>query len=231
MTEEEWVACTDLGVLLSFLGDKLDRRWLLACSGLAHLRWSSLDRRTRDAVRWLECHADGRHPGGLNLKQAIAITGTDPAGFDGIPEDDRDALVRRSRAMCQELRITEAEYSSPERRRVASLLRQASHRVAVAVDHWLGHEQEAAAVVLRDIIGNPFRPSPPLPESVRAWNDSTATRMAQGIYEDRAFDRLPILADALLDAGCEDEELIRHCRSEGLHVRGCWAVDLILGKQ
>jgi hypothetical protein len=54
--------------------------------------------------------------------------------------------------------------------------------------------------------------------------------LAQAIYDERAFDRLPILADALLDAGCDNEELLAHLRSEGPHVRGCWAVDLILGK-
>jgi hypothetical protein len=86
------------------------------------------------------------------------------------------------------------------------------------------------AALLRDIFHNPFHAPPSLPPAVLAWNDSTVTRIAQGIYEDRAFDRLPILADALLDAGCEDDELIRHCRSEGPRVRGCWAVDLIQGK-
>jgi hypothetical protein len=62
-------------------------------------------------------------------------------------------------------------------------------------------------------------------------------RIAEGVYEERRMPegtldtaRLAILADALLDAGCEDEALIQHCRSEGPHVRGCWAVDLILGK-
>ena len=84
--------------------------------------------------------------------------------------------------------------------------------------------------VLRCIFGNPYRPSPPLPHSVLAWNDATVRRIAEGIYEDRAFARLPILADALLDAGCDDEDLLAHCRSAGPHVRGCWAVDLILGK-
>jgi hypothetical protein len=84
--------------------------------------------------------------------------------------------------------------------------------------------------VLREVIGNPFRPSPPLPPAVLAWNDGTVRRIAEGIYEGRAFDRLPILADALLDAGCDGEELIAHCRGAGPHVRGCWAVDLILGK-
>jgi hypothetical protein len=90
--------------------------------------------------------------------------------------------------------------------------------------------RKTQAALLRDILGNPFRPSPPLPPAVLAWNDGTVKRMAESIYEDRAFDRLPILADALLDAGCDDEELIRHYRSEGPHVRGCWAVDLLLGE-
>jgi hypothetical protein len=86
------------------------------------------------------------------------------------------------------------------------------------------------AARFRDIFGNPFRPSPPLPPAVLRWQDSTVRRIAEGIYEEHAFDRLPILADALLDAGCDDEELIAHCRSAGPHARGCWAVDLILGK-
>jgi hypothetical protein len=54
--------------------------------------------------------------------------------------------------------------------------------------------------------------------------------LARGIYADRAFDRLPILADALQDAGCENTDLLAHCRGEGPHVRGCWVVDLLLEK-
>jgi len=55
--------------------------------------------------------------------------------------------------------------------------------------------------------------------------------MARAIYEDEAFERMPIFADALMDAGCADEQVIRHCRGNGPHVRGCWVVDLVLGKQ
>jgi hypothetical protein len=55
--------------------------------------------------------------------------------------------------------------------------------------------------------------------------------LAQGIYDERAFERLPILADALEDAGCTDAAILVHCRGPGPHVRGCWVVDLILGKQ
>jgi hypothetical protein len=102
-------------------------------------------------------------------------------------------------------------------------------------------EQERDAVLcglLRCVFGNPFRPSPPLTPAVLAWNDGTVRRIAEGAYEERQLPagtldtaRLAILADALLDAGCNDEELIAHCRSAGPHYRGCWAVDLILGKE
>jgi hypothetical protein len=55
-------------------------------------------------------------------------------------------------------------------------------------------------------------------------------KLARGIYHERAFDRLPVLADALEEAGCTDETLLGHLRGPGPHVLGCWAVDLILGK-
>jgi hypothetical protein len=93
------------------------------------------------------------------------------------------------------------------------------------------------AGLVHDIFGDPFRPPPHLPHAVLAWNGGTVRRLAQAIYEERHLPegtldtaRLAVLADALMDAGCDDEQLIRHCRSEGPHVRGCWAVDLILGK-
>jgi hypothetical protein len=56
-------------------------------------------------------------------------------------------------------------------------------------------------------------------------------RLASHIYDSRAFDRLPILADALEEAGCKDAEILAHCRGPGPHVRGCWVVDLVLGKE
>jgi hypothetical protein len=85
--------------------------------------------------------------------------------------------------------------------------------------------------LLRDIVGNPFRPAPAVDEAVLRWSDGTVRRIAEGIYEERAFDRLPILADALLDAGCDNEELLAHLRTEGPHVRSCWALDLLLGRE
>jgi hypothetical protein len=81
--------------------------------------------------------------------------------------------------------------------------------------------------LLRDIFGNPFHPVIFDPR----WRTADVVGLARGIYEERAFDRLPLLADALLDAGCDDEHLLAHVRGPGPHARGCWAVDLVLGKQ
>jgi hypothetical protein len=88
-------------------------------------------------------------------------------------------------------------------------------------------EEQAQAVLLRDIFRNPFRPVAFDPR----WRSADVLGLARGIYEDRAFDRLPLLADALMDAGCADERVINHCRGEGPHVRGCWVVDLALNKE
>lgn len=80
---------------------------------------------------------------------------------------------------------------------------------------------------LRDLLGNPFRPV-----SVEAGCISpTVKQLAAAIYMDRAFDRLPILADALEESGCTNAEILRHCRGRGPHVLGCWVVDLLLGKE
>ncbi len=86
------------------------------------------------------------------------------------------------------------------------------------------------ASLLRDIAGNLFRPQPVIDSSWLSWNDRIIPKLAQAIYDDRAFDRLPILADALEEAGCTNADILNHCRQPGEHVRGCWVVDLLLGK-
>ncbi|VTU00780.1 Uncharacterized protein (Fragment) OS=uncultured bacterium PE=4 SV=1 [Gemmataceae bacterium] len=78
----------------------------------------------------------------------------------------------------------------------------------------------------RDIFGNPFRPVAFFPE----WRTSAAVAVAGGMYESRNFDAMPILADALQDAGCDSDDVLEHCRGPGPHVRGCWVVDLVLEK-
>jgi hypothetical protein len=88
-------------------------------------------------------------------------------------------------------------------------------------------ERRAQCDLLREIFGNPFRP-PAVQPAWLSWNEGTLPRLARGIYDDRAFDRLGILADALEDAGCTDAVILGHCREPGEHVRGCWLVDLLL---
>jgi hypothetical protein len=89
---------------------------------------------------------------------------------------------------------------------------------------------------LREVVGNPF--TLPNSEFKDAWRTTIAVNIAKGIYEERAFDRMPILADALLDADCDSEAVLRHCRGtektakDGpvVHIRGCWVIELILGR-
>ena len=100
------------------------------------------------------------------------------------------------------------------------LERAASHAV------FAGADVLNVVALLREIVGNPFRSVTIDPRRLT----STVVDLATAIYDERAFDRVRILADALLDAGCDNEEIIAHCRSKETHVRGCWVVDLILGK-
>jgi hypothetical protein len=104
--------------------------------------------------------------------------------------------------------------------RIASAQR-ARNRSTLAV------ERVIQADFVRDIFGNPFRPVTFDPR----WRTSDVVGLARAIYDDKAFERIPILADALMDAGCEEEQIIGHCRGDGPHVRGCWVVDLVLGKE
>jgi hypothetical protein len=98
-------------------------------------------------------------------------------------------------------------------------------------------EQAAQAELLRCIFGRPlFRPIT-VPVGLLAWNDGLVISLAQAAYDERTLPeghldltRLAVLADALEDAGCSAPDLLGHLRGPGPHVRGCWAVDLILGK-
>ncbi len=87
-------------------------------------------------------------------------------------------------------------------------------------------ERAALAHDCRDMFGNPFRPISLEPR----WQTETVVALAAGIFADRAFDRMPILADALEEVGCDNTDILAHCRGDGPHVRGCWVVDLLLGK-
>ena len=91
-------------------------------------------------------------------------------------------------------------------------------------------QQKYASQLLRDIFSNrPIR-SVPLAPSWLHWNGGTVAKLARTIYDDCCFDDLPILADALEEAGCTETAILEHCLGPGPHVRGCWVVDLLLGK-
>lgn len=105
---------------------------------------------------------------------------------------------------------------------------QASDPQATEINRAAWHaERGFQCRLVRDIFGNPFRSVMCSPE----WLTSTVVAMAAQMYESRDFSALPILADALQDAGCEAADILNHCRGEGPHVRGCWVVDLVLGKE
>lgn len=132
--------------------------------------------------------------------------------------------------------------ASAARHVASAAVLEAGGRAAVAIQDVVAHSQSPASPhehvriafteralqvrLFHCIFGNPFRPVALDP----AWRTATAVQLAQGIYDDRAFDRLPILADALQDAGCDHDDVLTHCRDTGPHARGCWVVDLILGK-
>jgi hypothetical protein len=192
---------------------------LYAC-GSCRLVWHLLDDRLRHAVEVAERLAEGRA-----TKEEVAAVHADiyDLGSGWYTPDAPGVRERTAAAM------------------VVAATEHWPFRVVVDVTgfpvplagHSVGQRDGEALLcdLLRCVVGNLFHPSPPLPTAVLAWNDDTVRRIAQGVYDERAFDRLPILADALLDAGCNDEDLIQHCRSDGPHARGCWAVDLILGRQ
>jgi hypothetical protein len=91
-------------------------------------------------------------------------------------------------------------------------------------------ETTRQADLLRCIIGNPFHPAD-IDSKWLSWNNGTIPAIARRIYDERRFEDMPILADALEDAGCADAAILDHCRGPGPHVRGCWVLDLLLGKE
>jgi hypothetical protein len=89
-------------------------------------------------------------------------------------------------------------------------------------------ELAAQCAIIRDVFGNPFRKPPKFD---RRWRTDTAVALARQMYELGDSSAMPILADALQEAGCENDDILDHCRGPSPHVRGCWVVDLVLGKE
>jgi hypothetical protein len=89
-------------------------------------------------------------------------------------------------------------------------------------------EQQEQAGLLRDLFGNPFAPVAVEPAWLE-WSDGTVRRLAETIYDEQRWLDMPVLGDALEEAGCRVEAVLEHCRSLELHARGCWVVDLVCG--
>ena len=227
MTEAEWRTGADPAAMLAFIrGRATDRKLrLLAVAFCRALCPAHGPDPGRAAVETAERYADGAAtPRGLAAaRRGASAVGTRAA----VPA----ACCRRSAWLA----ATEA----------GSSLSAAMNAVVYPVPPVSGDPVEQARwesavyvtalqeygpklpLAVREVFGNPFRPVAGRP----AWLTPTATGLAHAIYTAHAFDRLPVLADALEEAGCNRPEVLAHCRGDGPHVRGCWVVDLVLGKR
>jgi hypothetical protein len=225
MTEAEWLACNDPQAMLEFLeGKASDRKLrLFACACCRRIWPLFTDPRSRRAVQVAERFADAE---GVSLTELAAAE-----------RDAEDAHIAAPHLTALGLGPFDAAIHVLNHDLSASAADAAS-RAADAVESQDSNSGETArreecrfqALLVRCVFGNPFRPAVIDPAIFR-WNDGTVVKLARAIYDERTFDRLVILADALEDAGCNDTQILGHCRGPGPHVRGCWLVDLLLGKE
>lgn len=233
MTEDEWMASENPQVMLDFLcGNKTSERKLRLVAVACYRRILHLvaDQRSVDAVLIAERSIEG-----TASKEEIrnAARAARQAYDEGVLRND--GIHHTNEALGATYLFIEAQ----EAVRCAAV-----YATYAAGDDAVGSvtgcpdayhlqtsgqtkEQLHQVSLIRDIIGNPFRRV-----SVdSSWLTTTVVALGQSIYEDGAFDRFPVLADALEEAGCTNADVLGHCRASGPHVRGCWAVDLLLGKE
>jgi hypothetical protein len=215
MTEAEWLACTDPKLMLEFLNGKgSDRKLRLFACACCRRVWHLLtDTRNRTAVEMAEVFADG----GMTDEMLVTFHKEAYPIYENLRGDEMSAARGAAfSAWCfVEESLPSAFFATN------NCLRELSE-ISGQTFVWLA--------LLQDVFRNPFRPVTINPEWL-TWNDGTVRRIAQSIYEEKAYDRMPILADALTDAGCDNADILNHCRSDRPHVRGCWVVDLALGKE
>jgi hypothetical protein len=221
VNETEWQSSVDLDAMLDHIRGRItDRKLRLFACACVRQGWELLAGESgRAAVEAAEAFADGGLTRARLKRFRVAVT----AHMDAIARQRRGVWVR-----------------DPVRH-FESRLCDAARRVAGEGDLWdvvrqvrltlhyapLRDREAGLPALLRDVVGTPGAPFNVEPD----WRTSTALALAGGIYEERAFDRLPILADALQDAGCENAQILDHCRDPAPHIRGCWVVDLVLDRQ
>ena len=259
MTEQEWLACTEPDDLLEFLrelgGDRQFRLFVCACcrrflplmpTTPAHdLRYceKAVDYGERFAdglVTWEELDAAFDEMEFVNMSHEGVLAGYAVRNAICVEIAGCTRPLRRGRNLIAHPASEASEFSRTVIGRLAAESTTAKgksptsrKRVATIA------EKRYQVEILRDIFGNPFQPIPPTEgkkswtkqwQQLLAWNDGWVLKLAQSIYDERGFERLPILADALEEAGCNQAAILTHCRGEGPHIRGCWVVDLVFGK-
>jgi hypothetical protein len=209
---------------------------LLACASCRRIDSLLVDNRSRWALQVSERFADelaseqelneaweAAAAAAQDLFAGKAVSDSYMAGVFGLPFGGERAMALAARAAAQA-----ASRLAPEAA-VSSAFDAAVERgVVPGARDWAVEALGAPArlSLLRDVFGNPFRSVVVAPE----WRTQTVLAIARGAYLEQAFERVAILADALEEAGCHSVELLEHCRAQVLHVLGCWALDLVLGK-
>lgn len=224
MTEAEWLSCGDVSRMLNAVDPhEYDRRLRLFACGCCRRIWNLLDTEaSRLLVELSEQYADGLatyH----DLQKANVLHRTSPSKHCRATDAAIDAAAAfeasyRSSAMCFQRCANSA----------AEAVALATCEDGQSFTKWIAEHKEKwhQRSVLTDIIPNPFRPVALDP----SWRTEAVVALAEGIYAERAFERMPVLADALEDAGCSHDGILRHCRGDGPHVKGCWVVDLLTGR-
>jgi hypothetical protein len=232
VTEQEWLRENDPHPILEFVRDTARERKLrlFACACCRRV-WDLLkDSRSREAVELAEMYADGQI-------QQHRMKAAEQAAKAAEEAERSKAAEAASLVTTTELWAYHAFPLPSVRQQLESADRvwvDYARVVATLAASAFGPdrepaEREAQCSILHDLFGNPFR-SVALDPPWLTWQDATIPRLARTIYDERAFDRMPILGDALEEAGCDNADILDHCRHSGVHVRGCWLVDSILGK-
>ncbi len=243
MTEAEWLACEDSPALLVYLKigsgraklrkvtsrrgcERKSRLFLVAC---ARRNWSLLqDHRSREAVEVAERFADAS----ADVAELEAARDAAWAAYQAVRSLPNPAVYCAANIAVEAAQVTFSQgFSQSIHGAGIAALAPASKGNADtqhAYDEQIRVlERSVQATFLRDILGNLFRPV----TFSSVWRTDTAVSLARQMYESRDFSAMPIVADALQDAGCDSADILDHCRRDGPHVRGCWVVDLVLGKE
>jgi hypothetical protein len=222
MTEAEWLACTDPQVMLDSLAGRASSRKLrlFACACCRRIWPLLVVGRSVRAVKAAEGYADG-------LVDRAALAAANSLAPHTGPDNELEA---EDAPWLYDAANAAHSASLPETGPQDMLeIAQAVSAHTYAATRGANDEDAVQSAHLRDIFGNPFR-RVKSKRSWRTWNGGTVPKLAQVIYDERRFHDLPVLADALEEAGCADEDILAHCRQPGEHVRGCWVIDLLLGK-